>query len=400
MTRRVMNILMLFLCFCAVPVSIHAQEFMLFDRKVQIHGFVSQGFAYTDNNNWLTMKTSDGSAAFTDFGVNISVPITERLRIGAQMYSRNIGNLGDWHPTLDWAYADYRFASWFGVRGGKVKTVFGLYNDTQDLDFIHTFALLPQSIYPTDMRESTIAHMGGDFYGDVDLGKGLGKLSYTAFAGIREDSQQGGYPYLLRPVGIRYHSYGGIQYGGDLRWQTPLEGLTVGMSRMNERIDGDGSWTIEGFGSFPTHEESIDDWMNQYYGRFAKGKFTFDAEYRRYYRNQAIFSGMATVTTDVRGWYIAGSYQVLDWLRLGSYFSRYALFSPNANTGPTDEHINDAVVTARFDVNRFVNVKLEGHFMDGYGAPGLYPSGFYTSDNPQGFQNKTNGLVARVGFNF
>jgi len=48
------------------------------------------------------MKTSDGSAAFTDFGVNVSVPLTDKLRIGAQMYDRNIGSLGDWHPTLDW----------------------------------------------------------------------------------------------------------------------------------------------------------------------------------------------------------------------------------------------------------------------------------------------------------
>ncbi len=400
MARRVMNILMLLLCFCAIPLSVQAQEVSLFDRKIQIHGFASQGFAYTDENNWLTMKTSDGSAAFTDFGVNISVPLTEKLRIGAQMYNRNIGNLGDWHPTLDWAYADYRFASWFGVRGGKVKTVFGLYNDTQDLDFIHTFALLPQSIYPTDMRESTIAHMGGDFYGDINLSRGLGKLSYTAFAGIREDSQYGGYPYLLRPVGINYHSYGGIQYGGDLRWKTPLEGLTVGMSRMNERIDGDGTWTIEGFGSMPTHEESIDDWMNQYYGRYTKGKFTFDAEYRRYYRNQSIFDGMATVETDTRGWYFAGSYQALSWLRLGSYFSRYTLQSPNANGGAAEGHINDTVVTARFDINRFINVKAEGHFMRGYGVPGMYPSGFYTVDNPQGLQDNTNALVLRAGFNF
>ena len=400
MARRVINTLLLLAFCCAMPLALQAQEFDIFGRKVQIHGFASQGFAYTDNNNWLTMKTSDGSAAFTDFGVNVSVPLTDKLRIGAQMYDRNIGSLGDWHPTLDWAYADYRFASWFGIRGGKVKTVFGLYNDTQDLDFIHTFALLPQSIYPTDMRESTIAHMGGDFYGDVRLGKGLGTLSYTAFAGIREDSQYGGYPYLLRPVGISYHSYGGIQYGGDLRWKTPLEGLTVGMSRMNERIEGDGSWTMAGYGTFATHEESIDDWMNQFYGRYTKGKFSFDAEYRRYYRNQAILSGMSIITTDVRGWYVAGSYQVLDWLRLGSYFSRYTLFSPNASTGIMDEDINDAVVTARFDVNRFVNVKLEGHFMDGYGVPGLYPSGFYTSDNPQGLKNNTNGLIARIGFNF
>jgi len=57
-------------------------------------------------------------------------------------------------------------------------------------------------------------------------------------------------------------------------------------------------------------------------------------------------------------------------------------------------------VTARVDLNRFVNVKLEGHFMDGYGVPGLYPSGFYAVDNPEGLKNNTNAFVLRTGFNF
>ena len=34
--------------------------------------------------------------------------LTDRLRIGAQFYDRNLGNLGDWHPSLDWAFADYQ----------------------------------------------------------------------------------------------------------------------------------------------------------------------------------------------------------------------------------------------------------------------------------------------------
>jgi hypothetical protein len=32
-----------------------AQQFKLFDRNVQVHGFVSQGYVYTSGNNWLTM---------------------------------------------------------------------------------------------------------------------------------------------------------------------------------------------------------------------------------------------------------------------------------------------------------------------------------------------------------
>ena len=83
--------------------------------------------------------------------------VSDKFRIGAQVYDRKLGELGDWHPSLDWAVADYKVNNWLGFRGGKVKTTLGLYNDTQDLDFLHTFALLPQSVYPTDVRDDADA---------------------------------------------------------------------------------------------------------------------------------------------------------------------------------------------------------------------------------------------------
>ena len=165
MYRRIAGLV--FACLCAGQLTLQAQDFKLFDREVEIHGFASQGLVYTNTNNWLTMNTNQGSAAFTDFGGNVSTSVTDKLRVGAQLYDRNLGQLGQYHPSLDWAVADYRFKSWFGVRGGKVKTTLGLYNDTQDLDFLRIFALLPQSVYPTDLRDATIAHLGGDIYGNV-----------------------------------------------------------------------------------------------------------------------------------------------------------------------------------------------------------------------------------------
>src|SRR5450755_3180231 len=108
MFRRI--VLWLFLCLCIGQVSLHAQEFNLFDRKVQVHGFASQGFVHTNDNNWLTMNTSNvGSGEFTDLGANAATQITDKFRVGAQLYDRNLGQLGRWHPSLDWAVASYRF---------------------------------------------------------------------------------------------------------------------------------------------------------------------------------------------------------------------------------------------------------------------------------------------------
>ena len=48
-------------------------DFTVEGRPVQVHGFASQAFLASDNNNYLTMPTTRGGFAFTDFGGNISI---------------------------------------------------------------------------------------------------------------------------------------------------------------------------------------------------------------------------------------------------------------------------------------------------------------------------------------
>ena len=403
-------------CLCVGQVTLQAQDFKLLDREVEVHGFASQGFVYTNTNNWLTMNTSQGSAAFTDFGVNVSTSVTDKLRVGAQLYDRNLGQLGQYHPSLDWAVADYRFKSWFGVRGGKVKTTLGLYTDTQDLDFLRTFALLPQSVYPTDLRDATIAHMGGDIYGNVSLKHRLGDLSYTAYAGHRSDSVYSGVMYLASQYGLHYSSYGGLQYGGDLRWNTPLKGLLIGASRMNEDITGKGTFINPldpGAGFVPESDHSKVDWINQFYGEYTVGKLRIDSEYHRTLHDeqyQVADRAVLETVCDVRGWYVSGAYRVMKRLALGSYYSRYSithvaggplavLFPDQTDTSLSANHIYDKVITARVDFKKFWDVKVEGHFMNGYGNS-IYPDGFYPEVNPQGFKPNTNALVVKTGINF
>ena len=388
---------------------LQAQEFNIGSVPVQVHGFASQGFAKSDENNYLTMNTRDGSAALLDGGINASAKFGRKLLVGAQVYTRNFGNLGQGDVTVDWAQADFRMTSWLGVRAGKVKTVMGLYNDTQDMEFLQTFALLPQGVYPTDLRDGTIAHTGADVYGRVDFDKLGGGLVYTAYIGDRRDTYNGGYPYMLRGVGIDYTNYGGRQIGGDLRWQA--RDFQFGVAHMVGDIKGTGTWTF----SFPpgtppitipTEEHSNDDHTTQVFGQYAAGKLKIDAEYRNYYRDQQIFNDATNVVTDLNAWYLAGTYRVNTLLELGTYYSRstvdaqqgaFAGFPPPA---PISGHVYDKVVAARFDINRYIALKVEGHFMDGVGNIGMYPDGFYAQDNPNGFNQKTNLFLTRLGFNF
>jgi len=412
MHRRIVAVISVCLCLWSGQVTLKAQEFKLFDRTVQVHGFASQGLVYTNENNWLTMNTSQGSAAFTDFGLNMSAPATDKLRVGAQVYDRNLGQLGQYHPSLDWAVADYRFKPWFGVRGGKVKTTLGLYNDTQDLDFLRTFALLPQSVYPTDLRDASIAHLGGDLYGNISLKHRLGTLSYAAYAGHRSDSLYSGNAYLASEYRVYYSSYGGLQYGGDLRWSTPLKGLLIGASRIDGDLTGKAKFINPlnpGAGFVPYAEVSKADWSNQFYGEYTAGKLRIDSEYRRFVHDGIVNRGLIETVTDVRGWYISGAYRFIKRLALGAYYSRYSITSvsggPEAAYAPdqTDislpaNHLYDKVITGRVDLNRFWNVKVEGHFMNGYGAS-TYPDGFYPQVNSH-FKPNTNALVVKTGVSF
>lgn len=399
-----------FICLCAAQPGL-AQEFKVWDRTVQIHGFFSQGSVKTDQNNWLTMDTVEGSSEMTDMGLNMSSQVTDKFRLGAQVYDRNLGQLGQFHPSLDWGLVDYRFTQWFGIRAGKVKTTLGLFNDSQDLDFLHVFALLPQGVYPTDLRDTTIGHTGGDVYGTIPLRHRLGDISYTGYAGIRSDSIYSGYPYLMQQYHLNFQSMKGLQYGADVRWNAPLTGLLVGGSRMNQCITASGTFINlldPAVGLAPFKSTTKTYWTNLFYGEYHARRLRLDAEYRHDFYDIPYVPGV-DLETFMHAWYVAGGYRVLKHVELGAYYSRYTVKNSGGPElapiiGPTDpslpqNHIYDKVIAGHVDVNRYLYFKVEGHFMDGYGW-GTYPNGFYPQQNPNGFEPNTNALVIKTGFHF
>lgn len=391
----------LLLCALAAGVPASAQ-FKFAGKDIQVHGFIQQGFVKSTNNNFLTMKTRDGSFSMTDGGFNISSRLTPKLRVGAQAFSRNIGDLSNGQVVLDWAFADYKFNDWFGIRGGKVKTQLGLFTDTQDMEFVHTWALLPQSMYPIDQRATTISHVGGDIYGDFQLKK-AGKLSYVVYVGSRPEDRRGGYFLGTRDAYAPISSYHSTVRGGDLRWYTPIDGLMAGYSHFDVNGGGDIKLVSSPVrplppaglpGRFDLDKSSTD----AFYADFQRGAFRTYAELWRMDQDIRLsFSPGALSLQRYQAWYVAASYRVHKNVEIGSYYNNFAVdrrldFSPtNGIRGP--------VVSARFDVNRYWNIKAETHFIDGYGTP-ISSRTFYPSTNPDGFKPKTTVFLIRTGFAF
>jgi hypothetical protein len=372
--------LLLLACLCAG--SLHAQSL----ADVEIHGFATQGFLFSSNNNYLTMQSSAGSVKWTEGAVSLTDPLTDNLRVGIQLHMYQLGQLGGPSVQVDWASGDYRVNDYFGMRGGKVKTVFGLFNDSQDVDAIFLWTLLPQSAYPVDNKGFLLAHLGGEIYGYIPLGKGGGKLAYSAYGGQATLDLNGGYVKEFTDGGIPFTTApSGKVYGGDLRWQAPLRGLTLGSSADMLALDGSGP---EGSMHLAPEFNSVE------YAQFQRGKFYFAGEYRRVPLDDIVTAGpmVFRFPVDGRSWFAMGSYRLSKKNQAGSYYSHY--INKSLDTSLPANYLKDWVVSGRHDFNSYFYGKIEGHFLHGTGL------GYYASTNPNGLRPNSNMLAAKIGFTF
>jgi len=148
-------------------------------KSLQIHGFVSQAYILSSENNFFG-ESEDGSFDFRELGLNASFRLRPDLLLSAQLLSRRAGTRGNEDLRLDYALLDHAFVSresgTFGVRMGRIKTPMGFYNDTRDVAFTRPSIFLPQSIYFDRTRNLALSADGINFY--TDLRTSFGDLFY------------------------------------------------------------------------------------------------------------------------------------------------------------------------------------------------------------------------------
>ena len=361
------------------------------DLNVQLHGYVTQGFLYTTQNNVFTTKSSDGSPAWTDAVVNLSAQPAAKLRASIQARYFFLGNYGN-SVTIDYALGDYKINDRFGVRFGKVKTPWGLFNESQDVDSAYLWALLPESIYPIDSRSSYLAHYGGVVYGSTSSIKKLGKLEYRAWAGEGIYYAGDGYFGPQAEAGFNLpNNIKGPLYGGALHWKTPLPGLMIGASALK-----DTTWTAAytaNRGATTGTESLLANTQPNYFAKYEKNKIMTAFEYERSWGNQlAQFPGILAsyLRNDDRGWYAMASYKVTSKVTAGLYDSQNS--DHQALLGP-QRHYNEWVFSGRYDFSQFVYVKAEEHLIRGTGLA------FDADQNPN-LQPSTNLSALKVGVTF
>src|ERR1039458_486920 len=367
-------------------VSVTAQSFD--NQKIQIHGFATQAFVASSNNNYLGMDTRTGTTTWTEAAANVNYQMTDKLRTGVQLHYTRLDVFDGDGPSVDWALVDYKINRYLGARMGKVKIRWGLYNDTQDYDPGYMWSLLPEGIYGVDIRATDLSQYGVELYGRVPLRRALGKLDYSAYYGYYFTASNDGNMEVLKESRIAFSNRpGGISPGFDLRWATPVKGLKVGGSLM--MYDAKGNLTN---GSY---YQPLAYWPAAY-AQYEGKKLFLSYEYTKLVQYQTVtITGSAPSTSGINtpSWFAMGGYHLTDKLQAGIYYTGFLVASAADNSDPAN-YFHDWAASSRYDINSNFYAKLEGHLINGNAA------GFYDFNNPNGLQSKTKEVVAKVGFTF
>ncbi len=374
---------------------------------VAIHGFVSQGYMQSSSRNFFA-ETSQGTFELNEMGINFITHMpAHHLRLGLQLFARDLGQIGNDQVFLDWAVAEYRWRDWLGFSAGKIKVPHGLYNETRDVDMLRTNIFLPQSVYNESWRDVIAANKGVGIFGNFPLMK-FGRISYRAQTGTVEiDSHSGPalhfndqVPRDLPTSAEKIH----VEHGhvASLQWLTPLESLRLGCS----------FWSLAFKADMDTRRLPIDtDFSLDAESYTLSAEYTFEnlilaAEYMRIYwkifpTNRRLLPLAPGFVPEfyTQGYYGSATYRLASAFEAGCYYAEY--FPDDFDReGRTQEFfhrawLKDACLSARLDLNEYWTIKMEGHLMNGSAI-------LLNADNPDGFGTNPHWFLfaAKITFSF
>jgi hypothetical protein len=322
---------------------------------VQVHAFVSQGYIKTTDNNYLA-QSERGSFEFAEAGINVTKSIGDRLRLGIQLFARDLGPIGNYDAKFDWFYLDYRLLDWLGFRAGRVKVPFGLYNEISDVDAARISILMPQSVYSTRNRDFLLAQTGAELYGYLPM-RAAGALDYRLYAGTIFLEIPARPTVTVLELNIPY------VMGGRLLWETPLTGLRVGGSVQAVRLD----FTLsrpDPVMPIPPGSGRIKALLWVGSAEYLGERLVVAAEYGRWHNktdSQTPLAPSAKVTQE--RFYVMAAYRLLPWLTPGMYLS--ALYPNVDDRDGRDAYQHTLSVHLRFDITANWLFKLEADAMNG-----------------------------------
>ncbi len=343
--------------------SVSAIEVEFPVEKIDIHGFFSQGYMNsTDNDVYIGSRR--GSFNLREYGINFSGYLTDDIFLATQIMAYELGGQGDDKPFLHYGLLDYRMSNEVGIKLGRIRIPAGLYNETRDIDMIRKSVFLPQNIYCEYYRDYYSALDGVSIHGSLDLNN-LGYLSYQAGIGkpITSESSTGDYPYNFNAYmeGVKNIKYGKTHSTNfQLLWEAPVDGLRFGYTwrRLDAELYGDvrinhplaGLIWIEG---------SLD--LTNYVSQVWSAEYVID--------RLTLMSEAVVRTSDGlkqnQGWYFGWDYELTDKLGAGMYYSEYVVTDESTDLEKNDQ--NTISVFSRYNITDNWLIKGQVDFNDGNG---------------------------------
>lgn len=369
---------------------------------VEVHGTLSQGYLDSRHNNFIE-ESNKGTFAFREYGLNVTVLPLDNVILGGQLFGRDFGSVGEDTVYMDWLNVDYTWRDWLGFRAGKLKTPYGFYGETRDIDSLRTEVLLPQGVYMEYIRGLYDSAWGGALHGYVPW-EGLGGFSYLFQGGARDDdAQDDDMQRLLLGRGLFIeHTDPRPTFAAALTWHTPIEGLRAGATgcRSEHHIGG---YADSPFGASPFTADIHDSSMAVGSAEYARGPVTLAAEvmhgsFETLFDYASPFAPDMTFSARYWGGYLKANYRFANRLSVAGGYSYFDYDQTIALAGvpttlPYAEGQRDGFVSLRFDLTENLIIKVEQHFLSGV-------AGLFAHENPDGIHEHWAMTLAKLSFVF
>ena len=368
-------------------------------ERVQVHGFLSQGYIDSKDNNFLG-ETENGTFDFREIGLNINAQLTDKFRVGGQALYCDFAGSSNGNLRADWLVADYHATDPLGIRLGKIKMPMGLYNMERDSDFLRPLIFLPQSIYDESRRDSWQAHWGGEVYGNLLLGN-WGDVDYQFFGGRINYDDDSLATLASTEIVTRYNKINSSNltmedlsrennyvYGAALFLNPSIEGLRGALTFLTLE---DETWIH----AIPVSSLKVNGKLVASL-EYSWHKFSVSAEYSETDRRQKQF-GVTTLDGRSQAWYVLLSYSpIQDWT-FSLLYDEYYRLKEKRHEPVGDRNLypwrKDLAVALRYDITESWTVKAEWHTLDG--------TAFYMNYvNPDGADRYWQYGALKLTFNF
>lgn len=162
------------LVFCSSAWALSFSSDKEWFKPFQWEAFVSQSAIYSSDYNYLSRSDDTLSLDMWEAGLLFSTKVKGDLSFSAQVLGRKVSEYSDEDLRIDYGFFSLPWlqsqSGTLGLRLGRIRSSYGLYNETRDIPHTRTGIVMPQVLYYDMTRNSFYSADGIELFAQQDLG--------------------------------------------------------------------------------------------------------------------------------------------------------------------------------------------------------------------------------------